>query len=530
MKGSEQYMKDFLLVAANNLGTYRSANIVAENLGIGLLSSVLDKAGFDNDIVDARLLNYSPEKAAKEISNYRFLGVSMISCEALSWIKEFLNICRISNPNIKIILGGYYPTLAPERMLDMLLDVDIVICGEGENTIVEIVKALKESSSLENISGIIYRTDAGYKKNKSRELIPNLDYNPFPKRYAHKFADENFEILIEGGRGCANNCTFCSVKTFFSNSNCINWRGRSAESIIKEIKNVIEEYPLAKRIRFVDPDFLGFGTNGLERAFEFCKLLKENNINGYKFYIETRSSMVTEENEALFKMLKDVGVVEIYLGFESGSEYILKTMNKGILPEESIRAARLLKKWGIDFVYGFIMFTPWTSIDDLQKNINFLKKIGDVQFDKLFHCLDLIPGTPAVKIAEHKGLLKGYNKNGYFNYIYEHKDVENLSQIWLYLQTYHKNFLLDIWYCYKDLKVWCQESNDDAYCVLRELSEMSLLLFEKLCQYATKATISLEEDSKLDQIINSFSEVLINIKKKTNKKYCFPRNKMPGGA
>ncbi len=524
-------MRDMLLINANNLGTYRSARVMAESLGIAVLKAVLDANGYACDIADARLYDLSPQQAAGRAAEYHCVGISMFSFEAFPWVREAVHICKLARPDVRVFLGGYCPSLLPEHMLELLPELDGVMRGEGEVTILELLRALDAQSGLENVRGIVYREGDTVRKNPQRELISDLDALPFPVRYAQEFADENFEILIEGGRGCMNNCTFCAVKPFFKNAAHIHWRGRSAQSLIDEIKEIRKVYPKPRRIRFVDPDFLGSDPQGLERALEFCRLLKENRIEGYRFYIETRSVTVSEKNAHVFRALKEAGFVEIYLGFESGSPYILKTMNKKIAPEDSVEAARRLRKWGIDFVYGFMMLTPWSSMEDIRCNIEFLKKVGDIQFDKLFHRLDLIPGTPSVRIAEKKQLLGDLNERGYYDYRFAHREAENISEVWPYLQKYHMPFLLEIWYCYKDLKTWSQWDAAGAKQPLEQLSRISLELFARLCSCVEDGCgIDPDRGRAIGEIIAEYTEKLKEIQALVNPKYCFPRNKMPGGA
>lgn len=528
---TDNIMKDILLVTANNLGTYRSAKITSESLGIGLLSAVVEKKNYECDIIDARLYDLSPQEVSENINNYLVLGISIFSFEAIPWVKEISNICKKKNPDILIVAGGYAPTLSTQQVLDAVPNIDVVIRGEGENTIVEILESFHNRETFDTIKGIVFKKENQYIWTEKRPLLKNLDINPFPKRYAQNFADKNFEVLIEGSRGCENNCTFCGVKPFFGNDKLLHWRYRSAKSLIDELKYISKIYPCSRRIRFVDPDFLGLNPDGINRAVEFCDLLKKNKMEGYQFCCETRVSTVREENKYVFDKLKEAGFVEIYLGIESGSDHILKTMNKRITSKDSLRAAHLLKSWEIDFVYGFMMFTPWSKYEDIKENIEFLREIGDVQFDKLFHKLELIPNTPSVVYAKNKGLLLEFNANGYYNYKFESDEIYRLSIVWSYLQNYHIEFLQKIWYVYKDFKFWRQTEGKMVEKQLRELTEVSLEIFEDLCECCKQNNIlSNERNPEVDDILHRYESRLNELEKRVNKKYCFPRNKMPGGA
>jgi radical SAM superfamily enzyme YgiQ (UPF0313 family) len=311
-------------------------------------------------------------------------------------------------------------------------------------------------------------------------LLTDLDKNPFPIRYASDFINEEFEAHVEGERGCLNSCIFCVVKPFFCNNQGVHWRGRSAKSLIDELKVIREAYPMVRRVRFVDPDFVGDNKERKDRILEFCNLLVTNQLLDCNFYFESRVTNITYDIVELLYLMKQSGFVEVYLGLESGSDTILKLMNKQAKVQDSINAINILKQVGIDIAYGFMMFTPWTTMNDISKNIEFLSAIGDVQFDRLFHRLYLIPQTPSVIIAERKNLLRGMNADGYYDYEFEHGDVAALASVRDYLRKYHLDFLNEIWFAYKDVKTWGQAFSLRAKGLLADISALSLDIFHDL--------------------------------------------------
>jgi radical SAM superfamily enzyme YgiQ (UPF0313 family) len=301
---------------------------------------------------------------------------------------------------------------------------------------------------------------------------------------------------------------------------------RNAESLVKEIVHIDKVYPATRRIRFVDSDFIGESNESRERTDEFCELLKSNQLLKYKFYIDTRVANIVKDNMSLLRKMKEVGFVEFYLGLESGSDAVLKTMNKRISVQNSLNAIKLLREVGIDFVYGFMMLTPWTSMDDITKSIDFLTEIGDVQFDKLFYRMNLIPQTPSVRIAEHKNLLRGLNVEGYYDYDFEFNDVAVLAAIWDYLQEYHVDFLVEIWYAYRDIKSWGQSLPNIAQKFLVDISNISLEIFSDLCKCAQHGEIKLNSRNEdIDAIINKRKREVELLHGKTDKNYWVSRKK-----
>lgn len=521
-------MNDIVFIQPNCPGPYRDSGILAESLGLALLLAVSKKAGFSSTIVDARMDDLSSVDAANLSHDCAMIGLSFVSGEAIEWSKEFISECKKRNPNIHFVAGGYYATLLPEVLMKQIPDLDCVMIGEGEVTIVEILNHYLKNATdtLEEIKGIVYRDGEQIKRTSERNVIENLDDNPLCYRYAPKVSENGFEVLIEGSRGCPNNCTFCAIKPFFGKKAKKSWRCRSAQSLIDELKYIKMEYPKAMRVRFVDPDFLGDNVDGIKRAREFCDLLIENDLLDFQFCIETRVVNITEDNYDLLKKMKQVGFVEIYLGLESGSDNILKTMNKGVTAKESLSAVRLLNKVGIDVVYGFMMFTPWTTMEDVAKNVDFLTEVGDVQFDRLFYKLNLVPQTPCVKLAQHKGLLLSLNREGYYEYNYEHDDVAALASIWDYLQKKHMYFLKKIWYLYKDVKTWMQSEPNCAKPYLDKVSMLSLQIFEQLCEITSKGAIDISKNCiEINSIVESGCVKIDELSNKFSNKFRFPRKK-----
>ena len=152
-------MKSIALVNPNCPGLYSSANIVAEHLGLGLLSAILTQNGFSNEIIDARMYNLSPEQASKNATSFDVIGLTLPlgESESVPWSVRFIELCKKLNPYLHIIVGGYLPTILPERVFEQLPDVDVIVLGEGEKTILDLLLAYKNQTDLDAISGIAYR-------------------------------------------------------------------------------------------------------------------------------------------------------------------------------------------------------------------------------------------------------------------------------------------------------------------------------------------------------------------------------------
>jgi radical SAM superfamily enzyme YgiQ (UPF0313 family) len=513
-------------VLPNSLGAYGSANLNVEHLGIALLSSILTEHGYTNELIDARMQNLSPLQVSERVKSFDVIGLTLPlgESESIPWAAEFAAICKVADPSVHIIAGGYRPTILPEHVFEQIPEIELIILGEGEETILDVLTSYTNGTNCDSILGIAYKRNGRVEKTDSRDLLTNLDKNPFPVRYAYDFINDEFEAHVEGGRGCLNNCTFCVIKPFFCNNQRIHWRGRSAKSLFAELQVIRDAYPMVRRIRFVDPDFVGDNKERKDRIYEFCHLIESNQLLDYNFYFESRVTNITHDIKELLYLMKKSGFVEVYLGLESGSDTILKLMNKQAKIQDSINAISILKDVGIDIAYGFMMFTPWTTMDDIDKNIAFLSRIGDVQFDRLFHRLYLIPQTPSVKMAEQKNLLRGMNADGYYDYEFEHNDVAALASVRDYLRKYHLEFLNEIWFAYKDVKTWGQALPLKARGLLEDISAVSLDIFYDLCNCKENIDINIENrNDYIDAIIKKRMPMVTALHRKTDFNYRFPR-------
>ncbi|MDR1993604.1 MAG: hypothetical protein LBQ98_08995 [Nitrososphaerota archaeon] len=169
---------------------------------------------------------------------------------------------------------------------------------------------------------------------------------------------------------------------------------------------------------------------------------------------------------------------------------------------------------------GYALFVVLVSLF-----FDFLRSL-DIQFDRLFYKLDLIPQTPRVKIAADRGLLRGINNKGYYDYDYQDSGVASLSSIWDYLQAYHMNFLSEIWYTYKDVKNWGQRLPDKAEKSLIDISELSLEIFNNLCGCTGDGSISTDvRNEHIDIIIKRRKQEVKSLHDKIDKNFGFQGKK-----
>lgn len=478
-----------ILVNPNYSGSSRHAKFLYEGLMLGVLSSFLEREGFNVVICDSFFYKQTPSDAFNELKRYSkplIVGITLMTKEPLPWVLEYISLIRNEYKlDVHITLGGYYPTLQCEKIWLSIPDIDSVVIGEGELTLLELATSLKNGKDWHAIEGIAYCSfDNKIIVNPRRKLLTDLDQLPWPKRYLALEMNEDFEVLIDGSRGCIQNCSFCAIKPFFKSTQTTAWRTRSPENIINEIISIRRKNPKLYKFRFVDPDFIGPSGIGEERAFSLA-LLMQQKLPGIDFFIEGRAVSI-KNNRMLLQELKKAGLKSIHIGIESANQHVLDKMAKKTQVQDNRDAVQLLRELKIDFAYGFIMFTPWTTELDILENIQFMEEIGNVQLYKLFNTLYLVPGTPSIKLAQKLGPIFEKGKSGNYKFSSNTPIINLLIDVWDVIKN-KVSFNQSVWYLYKDTQVAIQRNTNDALRLKKLTDDLFLSMFRFCLQKAQES-------------------------------------------
>jgi len=371
-------------------------------IGLLYLQNYLLKHDIPSEIIDVKPRRLSPDdfkRVVREI-NPKIIGFTGSPFERHTLHEYILGIKRCA-PDALVVAGGPYFTATAKDCLINLEDVDVVVRGEGEITLLELVRSFVLNGRYENIKGITYRGEKGCLiENENQRpcdrdeceidisLIPDDDiYAPFV--YLKNFEREKIRALpILLSRGCIKNCTFC-----FNNTGRFN--SRSIPLIIKEIQ--------LKRERFgcdyfwmVDPTFT------LREAFarKLCDALIAH-APGIKWYCETRADCSLE----LLKKMSEAGCVSIDFALESGSSKVLKAIRKDMDLSLIEPFAKECKRLGMRALV-FVMYSlPEETYDDFLMTMDILRKIKPYIYDTSCNRTLILPGTQMERQARCMNLL-----------------------------------------------------------------------------------------------------------------------------
>jgi len=342
-------------------------------LGLGYIASVLKKEGHRVDLIDANL-GISINEIIERIKDIKpgLIGISVMT----SVFEETKNIVKIikKETDTPIVLGGVHITALPKFSIEKT-GADFCVYGESELTIKELVFALDDRKSLDEIKGLVYRKRNKIVINPPRELIEDLNSLPFPewslmdpKKYyiAPVLASaEDFPTApIMTTRGCPFQCTYCASN--------VTWRRRlrfrSPENIADEIEYLIDNFGV-KYIHFSDDNF----TFSKKHTVGVCNEILKRGIK-IKWGCPNGVRVDSLDDEILMLMRK-AGCNMIGFGIESGSQEILNNINKRLDLSIVPRIIKNAKKYNITTFGFFILGLPGETKKTIKKTIDFAKKL-----------------------------------------------------------------------------------------------------------------------------------------------------------
>ena len=381
---------------------YKFLGVVAPSLGIGYIAAVLEQNNYDVDVLDSSALELSYDEIGEEMlkRNPDIVSISALTPTigaALDAADKIKNV----KPDTIVVLGGYHPTFEYENLLKEEESIDVIVRGEGEYTMLELVQKIESGGDLKDVQGLAFIDDTSEDKSiivtPDRPPIQDLDELPFPA--FHLFPMEKYKILnittnvatIITTRGCPMQCSFCSSAALHGK----HLRRRSYENVVDEIEMRLQEQNI-DTIAFMDDTF----TLDVKFVKNFCEEIKRR---GLKFWWGC-TSRVDTLSEELLEMMKDAGCITIFMGVESADQQMLDKMNKNITVRKTMNAFKLARKVGIRTIASCVIGMPEDTRESMKKTIDFVSSLKPNY--ALFSLATPYPGTRFYKETFEKNLIK----------------------------------------------------------------------------------------------------------------------------
>jgi anaerobic magnesium-protoporphyrin IX monomethyl ester cyclase len=365
-------------------------------LGLGYLAAVLLKNKYQVDVIDCQVLNTSYEEVRRKLVR-RKPDIVGITSTTLTY-KSALYIAEIAkelNPKCLTILGGCHATFWNEKVLQDSRYIDVVVRGEGEQTILELVERFKHGKPFHDVLGITCRKGEEIVENPMRPYVENLDSLPFPAHHLwpishlRKYGKVIFPVMTS--RGCTFWCEFCTAVRMFGR----RYRARSPKNVVDELEFLQKNYG-AEQFTFYDDTF----TVNQARTAEICDEIINRKLK-IEWDCETRVDMVSKE---LLQKMKNAGCFAVWYGLESGSQKLLNAMGKGIVLSQVMRAFKWTKEIELMAVVGVILGLPNETKETAWETIKFVELLNPD--DVGYYIATPYPGTPMYDFAKEKGLLR----------------------------------------------------------------------------------------------------------------------------
>jgi radical SAM superfamily enzyme YgiQ (UPF0313 family) len=319
------------------------------------------------------------------------VGISLSATEH----NEMLSLAKTAKKNgATTVVGGYHPTSVPDLMLSYP-QIDVVIRGEGEQTMRELV----EQGSPENVLGASYKKDEKIIHNKDRPRIEDLDSLPFPARhlrqYPYKSANRrtDCDVMIMS-RGCSGLCSFCCEPSMSLGCS----RCRSPENVMKEILEMAEFHANKPvEVIFADPNFIG-NPRQVERL---CDLLMHHDLN-IEFGALVRADAMANHPQIVKKMCQ-AGIVKFEMGIESPNVKDLKSTKKGVATKFHKQAVKNIRENGGRAGGTFVIGLPDQTEEEIKGFPVYAKEIGLTAV--AFGIATPFPGTEFYAELDKQGLI-----------------------------------------------------------------------------------------------------------------------------
>jgi radical SAM superfamily enzyme YgiQ (UPF0313 family) len=375
--------EDILLVFPGQFG------VKDVNLPLSLLyvAHPLVNAGYSVRILDCRVENY------KNFTwkDFLFVGITTMSGRQVYEGLEVAKFIKGRNPRQKIIWGGPHPTIIPNEVIQSSYS-DIVVRGEGEETLLALAGRLASGKTYEDINGLTFMEDEKIVSTKDTTPVDLNKYKHLPyflldiKSYPNNV--EKFDYI--SSKGCPHQCTFCSDAANYGRS----WRMKSAETVLEEFEYIINTFR-PNRINIQDANFFV----SKKRVERICEGILQR---GWKIelYSFIRADYVSTYKDDFLELIRSAGFKEVAFGAESGSDRLLDFIKKRETGEQILGAVRKLKKHGIKPVISLMIGLPTETKKELESTLDLYDKIMDIYPEAMVNGLFIFTPFPGSSLAE----------------------------------------------------------------------------------------------------------------------------------
>lgn len=398
------------------------------------IAAPLHKEGYRIEIIDERVDKDWQNKVIKALTPETICaGISCMTGTQIYFAVEIAKIIRnYTDGKVPIVWGGPHPSILPQQTLESQY-VDIVCVGEGDAAFYDLVKALKDGKPLAAVKGIGFKDGGKIVVNPSAPLIDMENLLPVPwelinvESYIHPdMYLKSLRILDIGqtSRGCPFNCGFCCSASLRMRK----WRAMSVEKSLKMITEPVKRFNL-DGVWIRDDEFY----IDRERANKICEQIIKENLNIRWYTSGTRVDVFNKASDEQTAILKESGAHVLKFGAESGTNRILKLINKGITVEGTVQANFKAKRHGITPAFALMIGFPTETFEEVNNTIDLIFRLKRDNPKAQFETMAIytaLPGTPMYELALQYGLKPPKNLEGWVDWNFDEYDFPGKRIPW----------------------------------------------------------------------------------------------------
>jgi anaerobic magnesium-protoporphyrin IX monomethyl ester cyclase len=379
---------------SRRLGYFVEYVPVTVPISIGYLAAFLRAQGESVTIHDEEIQPLHDDHLDYLVAQEELPLVIGISCVTAGFIRtmELSRIIKRRYPASKIVVGGIHPTVHPQEVLEQM-PVDAVVRGEGEIALLKLLEVFRSGQDFKNIDGISFRQNGRIVHNPRGPLIDLKNVPAFPYRLFDNHRQRYDFGVVLTSRGCPYNCAFCSQRAITRRT----VRYVEVDKVMENLKELAFVYD-QHYVTFFDDNFI----IKKDRIFEICEGIIQHDIQKkITFDCQARGDAITPE---ILQILKKANFRVIHFGIETGSDRLLKLIDKGETVEQMRQGVRLTKKYGFLTSGTFILGLPSETKSERRSTYEFAQEL-DLDFAR-FNNATPYPGTKLYQIALEEGIFR----------------------------------------------------------------------------------------------------------------------------
>jgi len=376
-------------------------------------ASLLDLNAYDVKIIDWHYPDFQ-QRLEKECADALVFGVTCMTGYQIGRMLEAAQLAKRVNPGIKVVCGGWHPTLMPDQTLKHEL-IDFIVRGQGPWSFKALVDCIRQGELPEKVPGVGFKKDGALVVNE-RPPVENI--NNFPA-LPYQLLDNYEDFLVETSfakraaylltsQGCPANCYFCTEAAFHHR----RWTARPVEWVIATIQELVAKYQI-DGVVIADSNFFV----DQRRVADFCRAMIPLGLKWGG--TSSRSDQLARYDEETWDLMAQSGLNDIFLGVESADNETLKVMNKGNKIEDTLAVLPKAKKRGISIQCSFVIGAPGVDIQkDFEADMRFINQVQKQGLAAQFHMFSFTPypGVPFLENAYKLGYRQPETLDGWGKY------------------------------------------------------------------------------------------------------------------